>query len=632
MNHPKVFFGLSVLMCVSAMSAQTLEEAVNLFMRSPKCSRFELSPDGSHVAMIYHEKNTNYIATFDLMTRQQRAAKGVSGQNIRSYHWVDGDNILLSADIWNIYYQGMYATDQDLRHYRLLGEPYFVDQFGINFSRDALYVLDPLPSVPNLALLRDATDNKRFASTVYYDFSRNSLIRREKNRDKIVGHWCDNSGVIRVIRKLGKPGKSNLFYRSGEDASWESLDLPRNPHIKAYDSAQNNLFIDYMEGDGRRTFQIFNINKQELIGKPVSHPQFACSPRVLRDKQSGAIIGLQYELDKPKIFYFDKGYREAQQALQELAPNSVVRVLGSTVTGSLLFDVTSDILPQTVFELSSTGDVKLNRLISRFPWIKREDCQKMEPIKFEARDEETIHGYLTRSRSNPDTAGPTVMLIHGGPKVRDSWGFNSLVQFIAYLGYNVIQVNYRGSSGFNRGYSIGKYTRICTASFEDVADAARWAIEQGIADPDRIAIMGGSFGGYAALAGAAFEPDLYKVAIGYAGVYHFDRQLKEYYRDDNEVRTWLTPMIGAIEKSPDLYQELSPVNYADQIKAKVLLLHGGADNIVSSKQSKLMGKALKEAGVEHEMHISSWGVHGFYNETSRKKFGTRVGQFLLDNL
>jgi dipeptidyl aminopeptidase/acylaminoacyl peptidase len=144
--------------------------------------------------------------------------------------------------------------------------------------------------------------------------------------------------------------------------------------------------------------------------------------------------------------------------------------------------------------------------------------------------------------------------------------------------------------------------------------------------------MGGSFGGYAALAGAAFEPDLYKVAIGISGVYNFDRELKSDYRGEGSLKEWLAPMLGDIANDPDVYKDLSPVNFADRIKAKVLLIHGGADSVVHANQSKSMAKALRRADKEVEIDISTWGVHGFYNQKESNRFGSLVGNFLQKHL
>lgn len=604
-------------------------------MRSPYCSQIELSPDGSHLSMILHKKNMNTIGTIKLANKALHYSKGIPGQHVHAYDWVDGDHMLIETNLWGIAYTGMHATDESLKRYEGLGPATFNYEFQTYFADNVYRVVDPLLLAGGKALLADSTHSGDFPDLVYYDVEGDSLTGRMRNDGNTVGWYCDAGGVIRIIQKLTNPGDSKLYYRESEADDYKEFSLGVDSVIHMYDSRMNRLFVSYENDQDRRVFQIFDLGKMEYVGKEVSHPEFACSPEILRDRGTRSMVGAVYNMDKPMVAYFDRDYRSLHEGLSKLEPGATVRILGTSDQGTILFETSSDKIPMTVFEYDPKGASireSIHQVVGRAPWIKKEVCSSMTPVTFESRDGKTIHAYLTRSLRNPDQPGPTVMLVHGGPMARDSWGFDSEVQFLAYLGYHVIQVNYRGSSGFNPDYSIENYLEICHKAVEDVSDGARWAIREGIADPERLAIVGGSFGGYTALASAAFEPDLYKVAIGFAGVYNFDRQLREDYKDEDDVRKWLGPFIGDIENNPDLYHDISPVNFADKIKARVLLMHGGADTRVSAKQTKLMSKALDDAGVEHDVDISSWGLHGFYNDKESRKYGTRLGEFLRDNL
>ena len=215
--------------------------------------------------------------------------------------------------------------------------------------------------------------------------------------------------------------------------------------------------------------------------------------------------------------------------------------------------------------------------------------------------------------------------------MRDTWGFDSAAQFFAQLGYAHYRVNYRGSTGYGDTYEGDNILQVCRYVIDDVADAARWAIAEGHADPDRIAIFGGSFGGYAALAGAAFEPELYRCAIGFAGVYDWIVQLKEDRKD-----WWMRYLVFDskgdyyldIEENKEAYRALSPRYAAEKIRAPILLIHGGADRRVAAHQAKVMRGALRSAKKTHEVAISSWQPHGFYGAESRTKFYIRVAEFL----
>jgi acetyl esterase/lipase len=614
-------------MLVEGAEKPAVKEAAELYFQNPEFSRFQLSPDGSHLSMIAHRDRQDVLASFNVETNKIRVAKGPSGQSISNYAWIDGDHLIFSVRLWDSFYIGMYSAYEDMSRIQALGEQGFDSSLGISFSESFLLLEDSLKTIPKVALLKDLSRNKAYPELVYYNVESNSLRSRQKNRNKAVDWLCGPDGTIKVEERLAGPGKRKYFYREKKESPWQELDLPRGCNVLDMDMAGKRVFLS-TGVDGKRCFQIFDIAQGKTVGRTVNHPEFSCSPSLLKDRGTDELIGVRYNWAKPKIVYFDPAYRQIHERLCEMFPGTTIRVLGSTDQGSILFSVASDIIPTRIFSLNARTDPKIQMLLNQYPKITKEHCGPTTPITFTSRDEMTIHGYLTRSHKNPDQAGPTVMLIHGGPKSRDNWAYNPQVQFLAHLGFNVIQVNYRGSSGFNRHYSISKLQQICSKAVNDVADAARWAIDQGIADPDRIAIMGASFGGYTALASAAFEPDLYKVAIGVAGVYNFDRQLQDDFRGESSAREWFAPMLGDIEEDPDMYRDLSPIHFAGDIQAKVLLFHGGADSRVSSNQSKRMSRALKAAGKDHVVEINTWGVHGLYNQKERIKFGILTGEFL----
>ena len=251
----------------------------------------------------------------------------------------------------------------------------------------------------------------------------------------------------------------------------------------------------------------------------------------------------------------------------------------------------------------------------------------MKSVSYAARDGATVYGYLTLPKSG-SAPNPLLMVVHGGPAVRDVWGFNPEVQFLAKLGYAVLQVNYRGSTGYGISYARKNILEVCRFGISDVADGARWAVRNGYADPDRIAIYGGSFGGYAALAGAAFESDLYRCAIGYAGVYDWVQQMKEDKKDFREYVKWRNKYYPDLDDHRKEYESISPRFAAQNVNCPVLLIHGGSDLRVQSRQAKLMQRALKAAGKECEMIINNWGIHGLPKESKRIEFYVSVARFL----
>ncbi len=223
------------------------------------------------------------------------------------------------------------------------------------------------------------------------------------------------------------------------------------------------------------------------------------------------------------------------------------------------------------------------------------------------------------------------MFIHGGPyEIRDRWGFDPYVQAMATRGYGVLQVNFRGSGGYGDAFVKAGIREWGAKMQDDVTDATRWAIEQGLADPQRLCIFGGSYGGYAALEGSVTEPDLYKCAIGYVGVY----DLPTMYAHGDIPRTrfgknYLKMALGEDKKE---LLERSPAEHAEKIKANVMLVVGGADDRVPDDHAKKMRSALGAQGKEPEWLYDRSEGHGFYAEEHVAELFKRLIAFLDRNI
>jgi dipeptidyl aminopeptidase/acylaminoacyl peptidase len=239
---------------------------------------------------------------------------------------------------------------------------------------------------------------------------------------------------------------------------------------------------------------------------------------------------------------------------------------------------------------------------------------RMEPVTLRARDGLALHGYLTWPAGKEAAQRlPLVVYLHGGPYgVRDSWGFDAEVQLLASRGYAVLQLNFRGSGGYGVPFMQAGFRQWGAAMQDDVSDATRWAITQGIADPGSICIFGASYGGYAALEGAVRDPDLYKCAIGYVGIY--DLRLM-YARGDIPQsifgENYLKMVLG--ENENELYDR-SPIAHVDRLKATVMLIVGGADERVPPVQGERLHEVLLARKIEHEWLYQRTEGHGFYAE------------------
>ena len=226
----------------------------------------------------------------------------------------------------------------------------------------------------------------------------------------------------------------------------------------------------------------------------------------------------------------------------------------------------------------------------------------MKPIEYKSRDGLTIHGYLTLPVGREAKNLPVVVNPHGGPWARDAWGYNPEVQFLANRGYAVFQMNFRGSTGYGRKFWETSFKQWGKTMQDDITDGVQWLIKQGIADPKRVAIYGGSYGGYATLAGVTFTPDLYAAAVDYVGVanlFTFMNTIPPYWKPFLDM---FHEMVGDPEKDKELFTAASPVMHADKIKTPLFVAQGAQDPRVNKNESDQMVEALKKRGVDVRIH------------------------------
>jgi dipeptidyl aminopeptidase/acylaminoacyl peptidase len=227
---------------------------------------------------------------------------------------------------------------------------------------------------------------------------------------------------------------------------------------------------------------------------------------------------------------------------------------------------------------------------------------------------------------------PIVVHPHGGPWVRDNWGFNPEVQFLANRGFGVLQMNYRGSTGYGRKFWEASFRQWGLSMQDDIADGVKWLVDQGIADPKKVAIYGGSYGGYAVLEGLTKTPDLYAAGVDYVGVsnlFTFMKTVPPYWKPFLEM---MYEMVGNPEKDKALFEANSPALNADRIKAPLFVAQGAKDPRVNINESNQIVEALKKHGVAVEYMIKEDEGHGFHNEENRFSFYEAMEKFLTQHL
>jgi dipeptidyl aminopeptidase/acylaminoacyl peptidase len=439
----------------------------------------------------------------------------------------------------------------------------------------------------------------------------------------------DRAGVARFASGSGNDNIRKLYYREKQGADWVLINDESVSRVGEYAlgfSADGlTAYLQSERKTGPDAIVAWNPatgERKDVLANPVVDPF-----DILHTADTGAPVGASYMHDGVRTRFFDpqsptaKAYRQLEKAF----PGSAVKITSSTRDGKLLLvQIWSDRNPGD-FYLFDTGKKQVDLVFSRRKWFEPADLPPTRSVEIVARDGLKLYGYLTPPKgTQPGMPQPMVLLPHGGPfGIFDEWWYDNETQMLAAAGYAVLRVNYRGSGNYGCAFHVsgGKLQ-------DDLTDATRWAIAQGIADPKRICIYGASYGGYAALMGAAKEPDLYRCAAGYVGVYDLEKKHRDDARSARSMRHWANDWLGDREG----LAAVSPTELAHRIRIPVFLAAGGKDKRAPVEHTEQMEKALKKAGVPVESLYFPHEGHGFYTEEHRREFYTKLLAFLSHHL
>lgn len=355
----------------------------------------------------------------------------------------------------------------------------------------------------------------------------------------------------------------------------------------------------------------------------------------LTDEWTGRIVGATYMADKEEYVYFDQAREALQRGLEQALPGQSVSIVSSdTSSNTLIVKLDSPAMAPIYFVLDRATH-NMRPVARPYPGLTDIALPEMKTYNYTARDGLKIPAYLTLPLDKPAKNLPLVVMPHGGPDYRDKLGFDWWAQFLANRGYAVLQPNFRGSLGYGSGFTDAGLRQWGLKMQDDISDSVKKAVADGIADPKRVCIVGASYGGYAALAGAAFTPDLYACAVSFAGVSDLPQVLRTEHKEygaSSQVSTFWATRIGSSDENWDQLVATSPARHADKIRCPVLLMHGEGDTTVRIDQSEKMAEALKEAG-KNVQFIRIPGEDHYLNLTeTRVRLLTETEKFLQKNI
>lgn len=535
------------------------------------------------------------------------------------------------------------AVNADGSNLKLLSRRTGADDLYVSFGGGA--IVDWLPGtdgdvlmgreyVPEARMGTHIEDKREGYGVDRIDTANLSAKTVEPPKPNASGYISDGRGAVRIMAVADvagatgyESGRTHYFYRTRSSRDWKPLGTYNRLTDQGFYPVAVDPDLDLAYGyqtdpNGRRALYSVALDGSKKETLVFAHPQVDVD-RTVRIGRANRVVGITYATEKREAVYFDKPLADLGRALSKALPGlPLIRFVDSSVDESkLLLWAGSDTDPGRYY-LFDKATKQLNELMLARPQLENAALATMKPVRYKAADGTEVPAYLTLPPGSSGKNLPALVMPHGGPSARDEWGFDWLVQFFASRGYAVLQPNYRGSSGYGDGWYQKNGFQSWRAAIGDVNDAGRWLVSQGIADPDKLAIFGWSYGGYAALQSGVVEPDLFKAVVAVAPVTDLatlteDSRIFTNYR---VVRTF----IG----TGSHLREGSPAQNAGKMKAPVLLFHGDVDLNVGVRQSRMMHDRLKDSGVRSELVIYDRLDHQLDDSSARTDMLRRSDAFL----
>lgn len=605
---------------------------VSDYFARPKASSFQLSPDGRY--MSYMEKdaqNKNHVYVKDLSTGKANRAIEEKDELIKGYGWVSNNKLFYMMDQGGNENFHVYTADIDGKNAKDM-TPFDGVRAGIISIPKELH---------NVLIIQMNKNNPQVFEPFRLNAVTGELTQLYKNDDPanpIQGYDFDKDGELRAFTRLVNGVETELWYKdleTGEFFLAKKMNWDDNFGILNFNYKSSNKDEAYvysnLDSDKARIV-LYDFKKGREIRKVFANRDFDVSGMRLSRKRNYEIDYFSFRGEKSVIVPVSKTYKELDKYIKTLFPGKSYGVTDyDDDEKTFLIVIQSDKLYGTYYEYN-TQTRRFKMLYDLMPQLKEEDMAEMRPIKFKSRDGLTIHGYITLPKAALE-GKPVPMIVnpHGGPQgIRDNWGFNPETQLFASRGYATLQVNFRISGGYGKKFLRAGFKQIGRKVMDDVEDGVRYAIAQGWADPDKIAIYGASHGGYATLMGLIKTPELYACGVNYVGVSNietFFKSFPEYWKP-------LTEMVKEIwydlddPRELEIAREVSPVNHTDKIVKPLFVVQGANDPRVNINESDQIVIALRAKGFEVPYMVKYNEGHGFQREENRMDFYTTMMGFL----
>ena len=600
------------------------------FFRNSERTGYQLSPDARHISYLapWNDRLNLFVRPIDRPDTEAVRLTAETERSLAGYMWADNERLIFSKDTAgdeNYQLYGVRLDGSDLRAYTAFE--------GVRSG-----IIDDLEEQPDFILICMNRRNPEVFDPYRLNLTTGELTLLAENPGHYQGWMTDHDGKLRAAVAIVDGVNTQLLYRDTEEEPFRPVLTTNFKDV-----------VSFMEftPDNREVYAATNLGRDKTVLVRMN-PATCEELELLYEDDRYDVESISYSRKRKKLLsvyctghkepvrhYFDEEERLLRKRIGEHFPGRrfgmadsdkaeehyLVYVGGDRTRGAYwLYDATTD---------------QVTHMADLAPWLDEAEMNEMLPVSYTTRDGLHIEAYLTLPDGlNLDEARnlPVVVNPHGGPWARDTWGFSSEVQFLANRGYAVFQMNYRGSTGYGRRFLEASYKQWGLRMQDDITDGVKWLIGQGIADPARIAIYGGSYGGYATLAGLCFTPKLYACGIDYVGVsnlFTFMQTIPPYWRPMLDM---MYEQVGHPETDREQLAATSPALHADNIRVPLLIAQGANDPRVNKAESDQMVEALRQRGITVEYMVKDNEGHGFHNQENRFDFYRAVEKFLRAHL
>lgn len=593
------------------------------FFKNPDKSAYQISPNGEYYSYMAPYENRMNVFVQKRGEEESIRLTSETDRDIAGYFWPNDEQIVYLKDT---------GGDENYRLY-VAGIDGSNNVCLTDFEGVRTQIIDDLPEQKDLLIIGLNKRNPQVFDPYRLNLKTGEMEMIAENPGNIQGWMLDHDGQLRVAMAIVDGVNQAFLYRPTEKDEWQTI-LTTNfkegfsPQFFTFDN--KNIIGTSNIGRDKSAVVEFDPETGKEVKMMYKNDDYDVS-QVSYSRKRKVITAASYTSWKRERYFFDSKSEEMFKKLQAHLNGYEIAISSSNDDETIYIVRTYSDKSLGAYYIYDAEKDEIEKIVEVSPWIDENEMANQLAVSYTSRDGLKIHGYLTLPKGYTIENAknlPVVINPHGGPWARDSWGFNPEIQFLANRGFAVMQMNFRGSTGYGRQFWETSFKKWGQEMQNDVTDGTKWLIEKGIADPDKIAIYGGSYGGYATLMGLVREPDLYTAGVDYVGVsnlFTFMKTIPPYWKPMLDM---MYEMVGDPDSDSLMMRENSPVYQVDKIEAPLFIAQGANDPRVNKDESDQMVEAMKSRGIDVEYLVKENEGHGFRNEENRFEFYRSMESFL----